>query len=453
MRALEDLLNEVRDRESRGYLEEAVRAYHAGAFRSAIMAAWTSVAYDVIRKIRQLADDGDGAARDFVRGLDSAVAADRTSVLQEIERGLLKEAHETYEFIDNRELLELNRLHHDRNMCAHPAFVRSSEIFAPTPELVRLHLATATDAVLSKGPTPGKRAVKRFQDDIIEVYFPESLETLAPYLRDRFFGPGKISLRRSLAELIVKGCLYDAPADGAELNTKIVRRCTLSAHALELIAPPLLSEALSAVITKREESTGLSVNELLRFTSNLGDLPDAWHALPESSHAKVYEVLRSADAQQLVEHGIFACPLTDEAQKLVDARLPELDTRQLGEVIGQSPGLRFVQTAVETFHDSAAYRSAERNMEILVLPLAPVMTADQVRTIIASVKENTQIRMATRMPPLMVEFFDRSEATFAECFSDWYDLTQWLAENAPHRDASSYYAYPDLWARVHPTDV
>ena len=48
MRALEDLLNEVRDRESRRYLEEAIRAYHAGAFRSAIIAAWIAVAFDLI---------------------------------------------------------------------------------------------------------------------------------------------------------------------------------------------------------------------------------------------------------------------------------------------------------------------------------------------------------------------------------------------------------------------
>ena len=449
MRALEDLLNEVRDRESRRYLEEAIRAYHAGAFRSAIIAAWIAVAFDLIRKIRQLADEGDGAAKDFVRGLENAINAGSANQLQEIERDLLKLSHETFEFIDNREVVELDRLRNDRHVCAHPAFVRPSEIFVPTPELVRLHLATATDAVLSKGPTPGKRAIKRFQDEIIQVSFPESLDKLAPYLRDRYFEPGKSSLRRGLAELIVKGCLATAAEDGTGLDPKIIRRSALCAHALERIQPVLLSEALSAVVTKREEGAGLTVEELLCFTANLGDMSLAWQALPESSHARVYEVLRSASVQQLVDHAIFACALTAEAQKVVDDRHRELDNRQLVEVIGQAPDLRFVQAAVEAFKESAAYRIAERNMETLVLPLAPVMTADQVRAVLASVKENTQVRMASRMPPLMTEFFDRSESTFTECFGDWYDLTQWLADTTPHQDASGYYAYPELWARVH----
>ena len=70
MRALEDLLNEVRDRESRRYLEEAVRAYHVGALRAAIVAIWVTVAFDLIAKIRQLAAANDPAANDFTRKLD-----------------------------------------------------------------------------------------------------------------------------------------------------------------------------------------------------------------------------------------------------------------------------------------------------------------------------------------------------------------------------------------------
>ena len=71
MRALEDLLNDVRDRESRRYLEEAIRAYNVGAFRAAIVATWVTVAFDLIAKIRQLAVGGDAAANDFIRARPS----------------------------------------------------------------------------------------------------------------------------------------------------------------------------------------------------------------------------------------------------------------------------------------------------------------------------------------------------------------------------------------------
>ena len=454
MRALEDLLNEVRDRESRGYLEEAVRAYHAGAFRSAIVAAWTSVAYDVIRKIRQLADDGDGAARDYVRGLDNAIAAGNTNLLQEIERNLLKVSHETFEFIDNRELLELNRLHDDRNMCAHPAFVRPSEIFVPTPELVRLHLATATDTVLSKGPTPGKRAIKRFQTEIMQASFPESPERLAPYLRDRYFEPGKSSLRRGLAELIVKGCLATPTPGGTGLDQKMARRCALCAHALERIQPVLLEDALSAVVTKREESTGLSDDELLRFTANLGDMQLAWQALPDASHARVYAVLKSAGVQRLVDSGVFGCALIAEALESVDARLGELDDVQLAEVIGLAPDARrFGQAAIGALVRATTHDAAAGAMQTLVLPLAVMLIPDQVRAVLGSLQDNPQVRMAAAMPPLFNEFFDATAATFTDCYEDWLTLVQWLADTAPRRDPSGPLGYPELWTRVLSADA
>ena len=105
----------------------------------------------------------------------------------------------------------------------------------------------------------------------------------------------------------MKDCL-----DGDETGTRsrVTRKYAMAARALERIEPGLLTEALATVVTKREEGPGLSDDELLCFTANLGDMPLAWQALPDSSHVKVYETLKNADVQQLVDHGIFACALT-----------------------------------------------------------------------------------------------------------------------------------------------
>jgi len=232
MRALEDLLNEVRDRESRRHLDDAIRAYQAGAFSSAIIATWITVAYDLIGKIRELAESGDGQAGDFARGLDNAISSGNRDELQKTERNLLKVAHGTFELIDSRELEELDRLRNDRHVCAHPAFVRPSEIFVPTPELVRLHLATAVDAVLAKEPAPGKRAVQRFVSEIVSASFPESLNQLAAYLRARYFETGKAALRRKPSRadrerLPVPGC------------NRTVQSSTRSSSGVPLCAPML----------------------------------------------------------------------------------------------------------------------------------------------------------------------------------------------------------------------
>jgi hypothetical protein len=93
MRALEDLVNAVRDPRSRRHLEEAVSAYNAGALRAGIISTWVAVALDLTDKIRELADTGDGAAADYVRRLDDAIRDDNLATLQQIERDLLKAAH------------------------------------------------------------------------------------------------------------------------------------------------------------------------------------------------------------------------------------------------------------------------------------------------------------------------------------------------------------------------
>ena len=447
MRALEDLLNDVRDRESRRYLEEASRAYNVGAFRAAIVATWVAVAFDLIAKIRQLADAGDPAANDFIRRLDQAIEGDATSQLLAIERNLLKEAHETFEFIEHRERKELERLRDDRHVCAHPAFVRPSEVFEPPPELIRAHIATAVDAVLSKGPTPGRRAIERFKEEIKRDSFPGEPDTLTRYLRDRYFEPGKSSLRRGLAVLIVTSCL---DGDETGMQAQVTRKYAMSARALERIAPGLLVDALSAVITRREQGPGLTDDELLRFTANLGDMPLAWQAVPDASHVKVYLTLKNADIGQLVGCGVFTCALTAEAQEAVDARLAELTGVQLATVIGQEPDARrFGYAAIAALERSQAPDDAARVMETLVLPLATAMTPAQVRAVIACLQDNPQVRMASRMPSLFSQFFDAAEQTFASCYEDWFTLVQWLADTAPRRDAADRFAYPDLWARVH----
>ena len=321
MRAVEDLLNEVHDRESRRYLAEAIGSYQAGAFRAAIVATWVAVAFDLIGKIRELDEAGDPTAGAFMRGLERAIEnqAQSPDLLLDIERNLIKVAHESFEFIEQRERLQLERLRQDRHVCAHPAFVRPDEVFVPTPELVRAHLATAVDAVLSKGPTPGKRAIDRFMNEISQTAFPERLDDLANYLRDRYFELGKRVLRRGLAELIVKGCLG---TDGAD--SRIVRRCTLAAHALELIEPGLLSDALAAVVTKREQGSGLVDADLMCFSGNLGDMQLAWDALPESSHVTGPRAAQERPRTTAHRAPHFCPGLTEEAGVSSRGRLADL---------------------------------------------------------------------------------------------------------------------------------
>ena len=412
MRALEDLLNNVRDRESRRYLEEAIRAYNVGAFRAAIVATWVAVAFDLIAKIRQLAASGDAAANDFIRTLDQAIEADNTNRLLRIERNLLTVAHETFEFIEHRELKELERLRDDRHVCAHPAFVRPTEVFEPPPELVRAHIATAVDAVLSKGPTPGRRAIERFKEESSGIPSPDLRTTLRGTAR-QVLRAGQELARRGLAELIVKGCLDRRN----RTQPRVTRRYAMAARRWNDQARPAHRGHVDRG-TRREEGPGLSDDELLSFAANLGDMTLAWQALPRTLPRQGLRDAQKRGRTTARRSRHLACALTAEAREAVDARLGELDDVQLAEVIGQEPdSRRFGPAAIAALQQSG--QTTERRAASWgrsYFRSRGTMTDGQVRSVLACLQDNPQMRMAADMPPLFAEFFDGRSTRSPSCY-------------------------------------
>lgn len=60
---LDELILSCEDPRSRHYIEEAVKCYKAGAYRSSVVACWIAVAFDLVDKIRELSASGDKEAQ------------------------------------------------------------------------------------------------------------------------------------------------------------------------------------------------------------------------------------------------------------------------------------------------------------------------------------------------------------------------------------------------------
>lgn len=256
MRAVDDLVAGVRDPRSRVMFSEAVRAYGAGAHRSAIISTWVTVAFDLMSKIRQLAEAGEAEARILIKRLDRAIDSKDVRKLQDLERGLLDACRDNFELLDSRDHDALTRLYEDRHVCAHPAFVAPEEAFEASAELVRVHLATAVDSVLQHGVTAGRRAIARFTAESEGPAWPSTQESLVAYLRERYLDRGKARLRRDLpVVVVVKGVIGTAdPLPDNDTRTRLVD----AAHAVNTIDPQLLADALDHVVRRREEGPGLT---------------------------------------------------------------------------------------------------------------------------------------------------------------------------------------------------
>jgi glutamine synthetase type III len=120
---LDALALAVREPRARTQIREAIVAYRAGAYRAAVTATWIAVALDILAKIQEVAQSGDGAAREFAARFERARAANNIPQLQQLENDLLKQAKETFAFVGAIEADMLRRLADDRNRCVHPTFM------------------------------------------------------------------------------------------------------------------------------------------------------------------------------------------------------------------------------------------------------------------------------------------------------------------------------------------
>jgi hypothetical protein len=303
VRALEDIRNQVRSLTSRRYVDEAIAAYGASAFRSALMSTWIAVAADIIGKIRLLADEGEGVAVSLRDSLNNAIASNDVPALQRFETSLIKTAHEDLELIGRREADELTRLYKDRNLCAHPAFVAGGEdLFDPSPELVRAHLTAAVDALLSHPAVTGRKAIERFGREVASDSFPRDDQRLNDHLRAGYMDHSTKALRANLIKVICKETLKP------DLDLCHRWRCTRAARELQKIAPSEFEEQLRSVLDSQQN--GLTDAGLLTLVTGLCYVPGTWDLLHKGTQARVEELLQTVTPLDLVEtHMLFHGPL------------------------------------------------------------------------------------------------------------------------------------------------
>ncbi|GAA4259782.1 hypothetical protein [Dactylosporangium darangshiense] len=294
MRGVDVLRARVVSSRSQRYVDEAISAYGAGAYRAAILSLWIAVTSDLIDKIRLLAEQGEPAAVASAKELDTAIASADKVALQRFENGLLDVARDRLHFIGAREYDELSRLKVDRNLCAHPAYVGGDdELFSPGPELVRAHLAAAVDGLLAHGPVTGRKAIDRFIREIEEPSFPRADDKLREYLKDSYLDRGSPTLRTNLMKVVCKTTL------SADFEEAIRWRATRTAMAMFDLAPTELENAARQILNDRQD--GLDDRGLKRLVSGLCYLPFTWDALRAGARNRIEQLLREMSITDMLD--------------------------------------------------------------------------------------------------------------------------------------------------------
>lgn len=437
---IDSLALSVRDPESKRLIGEAISAYRGGALRSAIVSTWIAVDYDIIAKARELSALGDPASVAFVKDLDHAIEHRSIAKMQAIETGLLSTAFNQLQLLTHHEHEDLDRLQRDRHLCAHPAFATEDALFQPTPELVRAHITHALKHLLINAPLQGKSAIERFHADLLSPSFPSDNDSIGTYVRTKYLDRAKDVMVVNLIKSLLSAPFGIESAKYIGQRHQVARTLREISKAKTAIYDETAKDHVARKFDAIPDAILLSISAFIECDTRI------WEWLSESTRIRLKKLLQDADADNLKAHSAFDAFAVQELADILLARFDSFEQDVQIGIISQNPRREFISHAIRIYGDSGGWRTAEQRGRALMIPLAPLMNADEMKAMLVAVEQNGQIWGAGGTSAILDAVFDTTRNLLPESRPYWQAFVD--ARVAACRDANEHYAYPSLQQRL-----
>lgn len=387
---LDELTLRCRDERARLYIAEAVSSYRAGAFRSAIVASWIAVCFDVIEKLRELALAGDKEAEKQVQDLDSTRRTGDLSRALKFERELLEVAKDKFELISPLEYIDLERLQADRNRCAHPSLTSDDKAYTPSAELARLHIHSAVTHLLQHPPVQGKFALDRLVQEVESEYFPTAAKDARIAFASGPLRRPRESLVRNLVIVFAKTVVRDKP------DYKRRMRLTAALHAIHELHPQPYSAALAERLSPLFRA--IPDNDLSAGTAFLQHVTDSWQFLEADIQQRLQNYVRELPSTSLedVEFLLKYTPLQIQARQ----RVAVATKKELGEAMFWDMPSEVADRFIGLYLASATFDEAN-SWAKKMFAHTDDFTADHVRCILIGAGKNGQVNGSFQVGPLI----------------------------------------------------
>lgn len=417
---LDELVLCCRDQQTKAFFIEAVNCYRAGAYRSAIVATWITVVFDLIAKLREIAftDDpntADRGAAALLRDLEDICQKQDVGKSQEFESTVLEKVKTQFELISPLEYEDLQRLHKDRHRCAHPSMHSLEEPFQPTAELARHYLRYAATSVFQHPPVQGKAAKEHVFREIKSAYFPTEVQAALKWLKQ---GP-LLSARPALVREVVGGLtrsLLIEHLPSAERERQLAAlQAVLQMYPLE--GEQALQTGMSKTLPRVPDADWPYVIQIVRYT------PGGWRALSDLGADKTLRFLKSCSLEEesafiTIQDALHILSL----RELACSRLPEFPLEVLAQQFSTDPSSDYIEEAIRRFAVSENFEEAKKVTNMLLFPMLSHLTIAQIIKAIEAFKGNSQTFECFRAGDFMQELFARSEPLQTETKHAWISL-------------------------------
>ncbi len=379
---LDELVLRCRDEQAKQYIAEAVACYRAGAFRACIVMTWTAVVFDFIHKLRELELSGDANAAQQLQQFENIRTDNDIRRSLEFERHMLIKARDDFELISHSEYTDLERLRKDRNRCAHPSLQVSGDPYQPTAELARYHLRNAVTHFLQQPPVQGKAAQELIWKDIESAFFPTDIKSA----RDIFKKGLLARARPPLIRAMIVGLTKDLLKQDLTVKERLPRFSALNAI-LEMyvaIGEQVLFDDLPRIISRLDDSHWPNVITYLR------NVPIAWSAMGEPGRIKAETFIATMPSDRVAP--VIGDALNIPSLKAIAyKRTLDLSAEALAEQIKIEPLPEYADAVIHLFSTAISFRSSDFSSQSLLLPLAPMLSADQITQVVNAYMANNQL--------------------------------------------------------------
>ena len=165
MFTIEDLIEKIYEPKSKELFRDVYASYTQEQYRATIVMLWTVVVCDLVYKLQYLRDIyNDAIAIDILEKITKNQKKNPKN--PEWEKVLLKEICERTNLLDEIEKDNLEYLHNQRHLCAHPIITNENILYKPTKELTRSLMRIALEGILLKSPLLSKHYIDTILEDI-----------------------------------------------------------------------------------------------------------------------------------------------------------------------------------------------------------------------------------------------------------------------------------------------
>lgn len=398
------------DRNLKRTVDDAIASYRAGAHCPAVVAAWTTIVYDYVYKLRHLDERGDANASKRLRKFDSALEASRhgnRAQMVAFEHSVIASLRDDFQLVDEHEALELERLREDRHRCAHPSFDGDGAPLAVTADLARNHVSNMLRLCACRPPSYGARSLEEVIATIEGTAFPMDIGKAAEALRLGPLGRPRPALLRAVVVVLLKRLLREA-------DDNVMPQLAIGISAVARLFP---AEWVDLAPSELERVYRSRTDEALRLAKVAGWAEGLWDVAREPIRHTVEQALQGCE---------------DFTTLLAASSIPELRPHCAKAIAGLQPqkvphaqsmprlGSEQLDVLVDAFCHSTSFVMGNAILDAGLHQNAGRISAEHVERIAAAVRENPNVQGNFRLPAFVRQVVANAPQT-AEALNRWND--------------------------------